>query len=90
MTQSLPEDNSELLEYLERTASFLRSRNMTESARRLELAARHANGSPSEFLHEAQMALLYLLDTQPVGVDVSEVRLVITRIQAAFLHVGGA
>lgn len=83
-------NNSELLEYLARTAQVLRSNNLVELAQELERAELFANGSPSEFLHEAQSALQSLTSANLAGLDLREVRAVIRQIKDAFRKVGGA
>ncbi len=83
-------DNSELLEYLAHSAQVLRSKNLVELAEELERAILFANGSPSEFLHEAQTALQSVVSAKPAGIELGEIYEVISQIKEAFRKVGGA
>jgi len=83
-------DNLELLEYLAHLAQVLRSNNLVELAEELERAILFANGSPSEFLHEAQTALKSVVSAKPEGIELGEIHAVISQIKEAFRKVGGA
>jgi hypothetical protein len=90
MNPYILKNNSEFLEYLVRTAQVLRSNNHVELAEELERAGLFANGSPSEFLHEAQTALQSVTSAKPAGIELGEVHAVISQIKEAFRKVGGA
>lgn len=83
-------NNDDLLDYLVRTARVLVDSGHGALAQRVERAALFANGSPSEFLHEAQSALRSLGIAKPSGLDLSELRSVVDQIEVAFRSIGGA
>ena len=83
-------DNSELLKYLAQSAQALLSNNCGELAEEIERAELFANGSPSEFLHEAQTALESITNAKPEGIELGEVHAVISQIKEAFRKIGGA
>lgn len=90
MKPHIMKNNSELFEYLEQTAQVLRSSNRVELAIELERAGLFVNGSPSEFLHEAQTALQSVTNAEPADIEIGEVLAVISQIKEAFQKVGGA
>lgn len=83
-------DNSELIEYLANSAQVFRLNNHLELAVELERAVLFANGSPSEFLHEAQTALQSVVSAKPSGIELDEINAVIGQIKEAFRKAGGA
>jgi hypothetical protein len=93
MTTKVLKDNSELYGYLVQTARYLQEGEHSELAEFLFQASRFANGSPSEFLHEAQLALERVSKEQPQSLSLSQlqdVEAVRAQIREAFRRIGGA
>jgi hypothetical protein len=85
--------NEELATYLARISTELSSKGAQALADDVGRARRFVSGSPSEFLHEAELALANVRDNHNGALDSSaaaEVHSVIAQIQAAFSKVGGA
>ena len=85
--------NSELYHYLLALSSTCRALGLTNSADRAEQAARFITGSPSEFLHEAQQALLAIVSESDARLGDEErarLLLAVKEIEHAFKQVGGA
>ena len=86
------QNNDDLYRYLLWLSDELKQKGMFEVSREVEWASKFANGSPSEFLHEAVTALTsahakcsdILTEAQ-----LTEVASVIGQIHAAFQRVGG-
>ena len=82
--------NDDLVEYLARTAKVLVDNGHGALAKDVERAKLFANGSSSEFFHEAYIVLKSLEIAKPNGLDLLEVRAVVDQIETAFRSIGGA
>ncbi len=85
-------NNQDLFNYLARLSSELRTKGMVPLADEVELANRFSIGSPSEFLHEAQIILVKILN-ESSGLnpeEIDDIKSVISQIKFSFQKVGGA
>jgi hypothetical protein len=85
--------NEGLATYLARVGADLRNAGAHGLAEDLERARRFASGSPSEFLHQAELALTSVCDNHKGTLNseaAMEMLAVLTQIRAAFSKVGGA
>ncbi|MEO7081931.1 MAG: hypothetical protein ABIY71_10410, partial [Flavobacteriales bacterium] len=73
--------NADLYHYLLELSSKCRVLGLQHSADKLELAAKYVAGSPSEFLHEAQEALLLVADEAMPRLGADEHRRILNAIQ---------
>jgi len=90
MNQQLLKDNFDLYQFLCKLAQELRRTDHVELAENIETASLFANGSPSEFLHEAQVTLEQVERARPEQIDITQIRFVIAQIKEAFRKIGGA
>lgn len=93
MTTKNLKDNNELYGLLVQTASYLQEGEHSELAEFLFRASRFARGSPSEFLHEAQLALERVSKEQPGSLSLSQLKdieAVRAQIREAFRRIGWA
>lgn len=87
------ESNQELFEYLVWLSNELRMKQQDELARHLTHASRFASGSPSEFFHEAQLALCEVRDSASAALSpetIADLRSVIAQLSGSFKKIGGA
>lgn len=93
MTTSGLTSNAQLFSYLCDLADELHRCNEADAAEAIQLARKFASGSPSEFLHESQLALKKVRSTC-AGVltppQLEKLISVIEQIEDAFRDVGGA
>jgi hypothetical protein len=85
--------NADLHDYLLALSSQCRALGMTKYADKAEFAAQYISGSPSEFLHEAQAALVEIAAEANLRLgekDHHRVLQAIQEIEKAFKAVGGA
>ena len=93
MMTKILKDNNELYGYLVQTARCLQEGEHFELAESLFQASRFVSGSPSEFFHEAQLALERVSKEQPQSLSSSQlqdVEAVRAQIKEAFRRIGGA
>ena len=94
MSRTYPlRDNSELSQYLERLAATLIVAGQTQLATQVRTASRFSAGSASEFLHEAQLALVAVstLGRDFLSAEQNEELVgVLAQIDEAFRCIGGA
>jgi hypothetical protein len=88
------QSDRELYEFLLKLSEELTLKGEIELAQEVGRANRIASGSPSEFLHEAQMALRSVI-AKSGSIALSELQLaqiksIIRQIEIAFLKIGGA
>lgn len=85
--------NAQLFAYLRDLENELRNSHEIEAAEAILLASKFASGSPSEFLHESQLALQKVQSTcarRLTAIQLAKVTSVIEQIEEAFRSVGGA
>lgn len=87
------QNNEDLLEYLVHLGENLQKRQHIELAEIVNQSSRFANGSASEFMHEAQLALERVSKDHSKGLSNSElqdIEVVLAQIKEAFRKIGGA
>lgn len=85
--------NAELFEYLRHLVDVLRRSGQRQLADAVLASSRFASGSPSEFLHEARIALESVSSSRTNGLPSEELEMlssVIGQLDAAFRQIGGA
>jgi hypothetical protein len=85
--------NDELCQYLLSLSKELERSGKSEASGQLTLASHFAFGSPSEFLHEAAAALVFVrVECKDVLTSerLRDLESVVERIKAAFQRIGGA
>ena len=86
-------NNNELYEFLIAMAHDFQQSQNNEFAELVTQASRFASGSPSEFLHEAQVVLERIVNERPQSLSQSrlqDVQSVLGQIREAFRKIGGA
>lgn len=86
-------NNEDLYEFLLGFAEELQARGEAQLAKEVIFASRFANGSASEFLHEAHHVLTKIEQSSPAALTPEESRNlkdVIMQIDEAFRTIGGA
>jgi hypothetical protein len=88
------QSDRELHDFLLKLSEELTSKGAIEMAQEVGRASRFASGSPSDFLHESQMALRSVI-AKSGSIALSELQLeqiksIIRQIEIAFLKIGGA
>lgn len=85
--------NQELFQYLVALGNRLKASNQLGLADAVLTASRFASGSASEFMHEAQLALIEVAKSRLVPLTAeerSEIESVIAQIREAFRKIGDA
>lgn len=93
MTYKDLHNNNDLFIYLQFLAKELKENEQNSLAEEVISASCFATGSASEFLNEAQITLMKILNTSPPPLSskqLREVKSVIMQIEEAFRKIGGA
>jgi hypothetical protein len=93
MNPKILQSNDDLASYLVWLGNRLGDGGQAALADDVILASRFANGSPSEFLHEAQTALEKVVHLRPSSLANEEIegaKAVVVQIKVAFKKIGGA
>lgn len=91
LREPVPATNHELVIFLVRLSESLISSGKLELGKAVRQSSRFASGSPSEFLHEAGLALrLVMTQGELHEEEKAVVSATLKRIEVAFKAVGGA